>query len=174
MRLKYALYIAYHDAHARREHASNCVNTGVTPSKGCACVLHAAIEQRDIQRAQKLIEGMVDVNKVYTILYRDTNGKKFNFSSCSPLFAAVQNGDSCIAVVRMLVDNGADVNAKDSLGEPVLFRAVRDKSIEIVKVFANYESLNVNVKNSLGETVLEKARNTSSPIYALLCNCSRR
>ena len=63
-------------------------------------------------------------------------------------------------VVKLLIDNGADVNARDGDGDTALMWAViKDYSQEAVEIveFLITHGVDVNNKNEYGETVLMKA-----------------
>jgi ankyrin repeat protein len=65
-------------------------------------------------------------------------------------------------VVKILLDNGADVNTKDHDGNTALHTAARKEHFEIVKILLD-RSANVNEKNvGVGETALHMAAKTGN------------
>ena len=77
----------------------------------------------------------------------------------------IASSDGYIEIVRLLLEKGTDVNAKDALGNTALMRAregtVSDKDvgkghIEVVKLLLD-KGANVNAKNADGLTALMKA-----------------
>jgi len=61
--------------------------------------------------------------------------------------------------VKLLIEDGADINAKDKYGNTPLIIAARDDRAEIVKILIE-NGAEVNAKNEKGET----------PLYWVLCN----
>lgn len=56
-------------------------------------------------------------------------------------------------MLRYLLENGADIDGQDFIGETPLFFAARGGEIETVK-FLLAQGADINVKNTFGETVL--------------------
>jgi ankyrin repeat protein len=69
----------------------------------------------------------------------------------SPLHEAADNGN--LALVRLLVVTGAEVNRINDLGETPLFLAVEGKHWEVAEWLASSGG-NINATNKLGQTVL--------------------
>lgn len=68
---------------------------------------------------------------------------------CSSLFTAVMLGEK--AITEILVDHGADVNARDEYGQTPLFLV---DSLEVAKVLVN-RGADVNAKDKDGISVLK-------------------
>ena len=66
------------------------------------------------------------------------------------------------AVVALLLDRGADVQAVDSIGENALFKAALGKSPEIVALLVE-RGIPVDAKNDFDETALFRAASYSDP-----------
>ncbi|XP_020299245.1 ankyrin-1-like [Pseudomyrmex gracilis] len=74
-----------------------------------------------------------------------------SFSGNTPLCLAVQSGH--VDDVKMLIDRGANVNAKTRDGTTPLHDAIKKKKIEIAEVLLNHGA-NVNATNDDGVTPL--------------------
>lgn len=74
------------------------------------CMIHRLLEMRncDITRAKEIIEGLCNIND-------------FNEYGWTPLIVAAYNGN--LKIVRMLLDFGADINARNIKGTTVLMYA---------------------------------------------------
>ena len=70
-----------------------------------------------------------------------------------PLFQAIRYTPE---IVRVLVDAGADVNAKNRYGEPLLHRAIEWGTPEIVRVLVD-AGADVNIRDSWGDSPLKVA-----------------
>ncbi|WP_208730882.1 ankyrin repeat domain-containing protein [Leptospira bouyouniensis] len=70
------------------------------------------------------------------------------------LFQAVENGN--LEEVKILLAQGASINAKDSLGNSSLIKAVDEEEMELTK-FLIQKGANVNLRNTMGETALYRA-----------------
>ena len=68
-----------------------------------------------------------------------------------PLHEAAGRGDT--AKVQLLLDKGADINAKDSNGETALMEAADNGHLEVVKQLLA-KGADVNAKSSYGYTAL--------------------
>jgi ankyrin repeat protein len=86
------------------------------------------------------------INK-QTVKERDQHGN-------TPLHYAIESGD--IGLVRLLIEQGADVNAVNKEGVTPLIKAAQFGQTEIVK-FLHEHGADVNRANSKGETALFKA-----------------
>ena len=71
-----------------------------------------------------------------------------------PLFRALSRRN--VEVVRILVDAGADVNARDSERNPILYRAILEGHVEIVRILVDAEA-NVNARDAEDKTLLQTA-----------------
>ena len=90
------------------------------------------------------------------------------------LWDAVSDGDA--SLIKRLIKNGVDVNAKDRIGETALHRAVRKPSHTAVAISALLTATNINMdaKNNDGWTPLHIAAefNLTEAIKALLAGGS--
>ena len=89
-------------------------------------------------------ESMANVTKL-TPMQKELDDK---------LISAARDGD--ILSVRVLIENGADVNAKDELGKTVLHLATREGHVEIVKILIE-KGADVDVKDNERYTALHWA-----------------
>ena len=76
-------------------------------------------------------------------------------SEAQALYRAIWAGT--IAEVRQLVAAGADVNARDSDGDPLLYTAIWRDKLEALRILVDAEA-NVNGKRTNGESLLNVAR----------------
>ncbi len=67
-----------------------------------------------------------------------------------------------LAAAKVLVDAGADVNAKGDQGATPLFNAVMGKNAEVISLLLN-AGANPSIANNYKRYVLEYARNVAAP-----------
>ena len=67
------------------------------------------------------------------------------------LTKAIEDGQ--LEIVKYLVENGVDINAKDKDGKTTLMKTVENRNLEIVKYLVD-NGANVNAKNKNGNTPL--------------------
>ena len=106
-----------------------------------------AIEQSDIQTVKNLVKK------------RELNTKKGELRAKkywdeTPLMYAVEKSN--LEIVKILLDNGADVNAKDDYVNTALILAVYGENIEKIQLLLS-AGADVNIKNRNGETILMTA-----------------
>ena len=82
---------------------------------------------------------------------RDSEGSS---SEGRALHAAIAGGDS--ETVRILVEGGADVDARNNFGDPALHVAIDGENREMVRILVA-AGADVDAKNSFGETALHRA-----------------
>lgn len=70
------------------------------------------------------------------------------------LHAAIAKSD--VELVRILIDGGADVNARDTFGEPVLHAAIGEGDAGMVRILVD-AGANVNASDTFGEPALHRA-----------------
>lgn len=105
--------------------------------------LELAVRHENIEIAEFLIKNGIDVNTV-----------EEDFGH-SPLYkAAITNND--LHMVKLLVENGANINQKDKYGESILYEATAYENIEIVKFLVD-NGVDVNIQNNDGCTALHNA-----------------
>ena len=71
------------------------------------------------------------------------------------LFGAIGHGNS--EIVQCVVDAGADVNAKDADGDPILILAIGHGNAEIVRIIVSDGQANVDAKDADGDPILIRA-----------------
>jgi ankyrin repeat protein len=76
------------------------------------------------------------------------------------LFQAIAKGD--MGALRVLLDNGADIEARNEHGETPLFTAVDNHNPEMVKLLLE-KGANVSAENNYKETVLIQAVRSMEP-----------
>ena len=113
----------------------------------------------DVNAKGRNIVGLImgkDIKIVKSIVNEYTDEKEetkgLGNSGISPLMYALKNKN--FAVIKTLLDNGADVNAHDSLGNTVLMYACRfNADKDIVKMLIRYGA-NVNARDNNWKSVL--------------------
>ena len=73
------------------------------------------------------------------------------FSGGAALHTAIAEGDGVL--VRHLVEAGANIDEKNSLGDPTLHRATLNGNSEIMRILVN-AGANINITNSFGDSSL--------------------
>ena len=87
---------------------------------------------------------------------------------CLPLGAASVPGH--LTIVTLMIENGADVCAKDNYGSTALHRAAEEGHVEVVKVLIDNDA-EINAKDNDGETALHGAAwYGHGTVISLLCN----
>ncbi len=73
--------------------------------------------------------------------------------------------DNAMELVKLLVEAGADVNAKDDRGHPMLFWAIieDDNAVELVKLLVE-AGADVNAKDDHGNSMLDWAIIEENPV----------
>ena len=133
--------------------------------------LHFAAYRGDLSAVKALVKGGADINEIgkisgYTPLHWAVNFARLTLVSLSPSAGIPKfpKQDSkryvyyFVEIVRVLVENGADVNIKDRSGETVLYQAVSKGKTAMAEIFIRQGRANVNVKNKWGNTPLHVAR----------------
>ncbi|MBF0280301.1 MAG: ankyrin repeat domain-containing protein [SAR324 cluster bacterium] len=114
--------------------------------------LTSALRQNQNETARLLIENGASVDVMINLV--------------TPLIVTSWSGN--VAITKLLIEKGADVNKKNDLGLSPLLAASGKGHFEIVKLLLDHGA-EVNVKNSKGKTPLNAAREIYHvPIYKLL------
>ncbi|RXJ56432.1 ankyrin repeat domain-containing protein [Candidatus Marinarcus aquaticus] len=95
--------------------------------------LHKAVYEEDIQKVQHALETE-DIDSTTT-------------AGLSSLHMSVKKRD--LAMVKFLVDQGANIDAQDNKGFSVLYYAVLQNNIPIAKYLLTHKA-NPNLKNNIG------------------------
>lgn len=108
-----------------------------------------------------------DNNLFYTLL--SFPGLKINTpygpTQMTPLMMAAQNKDT--RAVSSLINLGADIEAKDTAGETVLFYSVRLNDVDTATLLINYYP-EIYFKNAAGEEMIDVAKNARFTKMAIL------
>lgn len=109
-------------------------------------MLFDAIRYDEIERVKLAIKGGANLNE-----------KRYR-SGVTPLMCTMlePNVGDCDDMAELLINAGADVNAKDNRGETVLMKAVYDVSHKNIMKQLIEAGADVNAKDNEGETVLMK------------------
>jgi ankyrin repeat protein len=78
----------------------------------------------------------------------------YNNEGVTALHWAAGNGHEMI--LRLLLEEGADINAKDNFGRTALYWVAENRHEAIVRLLLNHKA-DVNVKDNLGRTALYPA-----------------
>jgi len=116
--------------------------------------LYDAIEQGDLKRVQGLLRQGADANSTsrgFQFLSARDPDRRRRFD-VPPLIRAVQLDQPEIAAA--LLDNGADVNARDDVGTPALMLAARRGQVTLVKLLLD-RGADVRATDQYGNTVLQ-------------------
>ena len=95
-----------------------------------------------------------DIEKIKELIKEGTNLNIFA-DSMPPLYHAVNNGN--LEIVKLLVENGADVNVKNVVGQTPLHEAARCGYFEIVKYLID-KGADINAYDCVERTPLDYAR----------------
>ena len=109
-------------------------------AQGNVAALVKAAKDGDIKDVQSLVAGGVDVNGT------DNN--------CTPLIAAVTENKQ--EVVAFLLQNGANPNIADNMGQTPIFWAAYNENLEIIKLLIT-AGADVNFKSNTGEVAIMRA-----------------
>lgn len=103
--------------------------------------LWLAIGKHDVQTVQEIIKNNPEL----------INKPNFNAESKTPLHKAAYEGHYAIA--KILIDNGAEINARDKFDETSLHEAARYGKTEIVKLLVEHNA-DINALNKDNKTPL--------------------
>ena len=114
---------------------------------GSRLLLDIALSDNDLTFAKYLIEHGADVNARYN---GNVNATTMLIANTHYITAAPKG--YLMERYKLLVENGADVNASDELGRTPLMGAVRMQEIEHVRFFVEHGA-DINAKDVVGNTV---------------------
>ena len=102
---------------------------------------NADVNKRSVSVGNSIVGGIISMITPYSA------------GGNTALHEAAQNGHD--AAVRVLLDNGSDVNARDDDGHAALHVAARVGRSTIVQTLLNKEGIEVNAENNRGKTALQ-------------------
>jgi ankyrin repeat protein len=94
--------------------------------------------------------GLIEIFKQFEN-YIDINLYKYYDSNNVILYDAISSGSK--EMVEYLINKGADLKAKNHLGNPILFKAVFTENIEIWEILVN-NGIDINTTNKFGTNLL--------------------
>ena len=105
--------------------------------------------------ATALMWAAGDVNKVRLLLARKAQVNVVSENGRTPLMIAARH-EGAVAIVGLLIEKGADVNAKDNQGTNALMQAATAADVETLKLLLTKEA-DINAKATSGSTALMAA-----------------
>ena len=109
--------------------------------------LHIAIRYGKIEIMITILSSVTEEQKMDLLTTKDSYDD-------TPLHTAIEYGN--IKFIKLLLENGADINAKDKLGNTLLHFAAKYGKLEIVKLLLE-NGVDVNAKDNAGKTPLRFA-----------------
>ena len=119
--------------------------------------LFLAIEQGDIDGVSKAIENGVDVNQ--------SDSRKLIAEGATPLHEVAHRGQ--VEIVSVLLESGANVNARDFGGWTPLLRACNASKTEVAAVLINAGAI-TGLKNNEGYTAASRIPKNNLALISLL------
>ncbi|OUM65276.1 hypothetical protein PIROE2DRAFT_7737 [Piromyces sp. E2] len=130
----------------------NCTNINDESALNIAC--YGRITRKNLLIVQCLIDHGANINKIYNVKKKSTYLRRREYWRVTPLIYAINRQN--FKLVKLLVENGADVNGKDINGLTALYYTIflNKKYINIVEYLLNHGA-NINeIINNQNETVL--------------------
>jgi hypothetical protein len=128
-----------------------------------------AIKKRNVEEVKQLLEKHPEA-----VHFEDTGVKKTRPIRLTPLLKITNRLTSIgekivedprdIEIARMLLEQGADVNARDHAGHTSLINAARLGQMNLVKFFLEHGA-NKFLEDSDGKTAVKKARSRSKNVF---------
>lgn len=110
----------------------------------------------DVDNVKKSMEDGVDVDVLVNTGMADVGLLSARLDEVSPLYVAVYCGH--YSVVKMMLEHGADVNIKNSIGETSLLWAVNCQRTDLVKLLLEHDA-NANIRDIYLRSPLGTASN---------------
>jgi hypothetical protein len=125
---------------------------------GCAPALHSAARTGNLMEAQRLLDAGASTEE---------RCSPNAYSTDFPLAAAAYNGHE--EVVRLLLDRGADINARNPAGVTAIMFAATESKLRVVNLLLE-RGADIKLRDGWGWTALDRARKYSGnpQVIALL------
>ncbi|HJR07613.1 MAG TPA: ankyrin repeat domain-containing protein [Pyrinomonadaceae bacterium] len=111
-------------------------------------------------------EGKIDEVRSFIALGANVNEKSSSSGSTALIGAEACDPLNAEAIVKILLESGAEVNTQDKYGETALMYAARNGHAESIKALIAKGAW-VNVRNNEGETAIVKAVQNGCDVHAL-------
>ena len=120
-------------------------------TSGVQSELLEAIEWGSVDAVKALLEKEADINgKIKGICALETVFSRSSFAGRNVLAGPNARRDDEVAeIAKLLIAKGADLNGKDSKGNPLFISAIKLKDVELIKLFVA-KGADVNGKDSKG------------------------
>ena len=123
-------------------------------------LLHISADKGNLEITKMLIELLITKEKKNNISAKD------NIEQTPLHIAASKYTPHHYEIARLLIKNGADINAIDSIGETPIFWAVKANNIEMVKLLIENGS-DVDHKNNTNNSILHYAAEMPNDNYKM-------
>lgn len=144
-------------------HTTKCPNP--VDRSGISHFHIASTKKTCLTSLQLFLEQGVDVNQSVPLSSGD-------FGGYTALHFAIEN--DCLETVRLLTENGADINKKAKGGQTPLHFAVQSSEMQMIQILLT-NNADINIKDDDGYTPLHRAlyANKSNMLKLLLEFCSK-
>ena len=120
------------------------INSGTNKVSEGGYHLMAAVRRNDLSAVENYLKDP-------EVIKKELNAKCPPYTRCKPITFAAENGN--LAILKMLLDAGADPDGATSYGDTPLIIALMNNQIEVVDILLEYKA-DVNKTNQFGASPL--------------------